>query len=113
MPAQRRRWPSLAMLLRALCFGCLLISTAPEARAQAKTKELADQSLEDLMNIEVTSVAKKSQRISQTAAAISVVTEEDIRRSGALSLPDILRRVPGVNVRQAQRSRPSYILFGN
>jgi len=100
MPAQRRRWPSLAMLLRALCFGCLLISTAPEARAQAKTKELADQSLEDLMNIEVTSVAKKSQRISQTAAAITVVTEEDIRRSGALSLPDILRRVPGVNVAQ-------------
>src|ERR1051326_2298282 len=71
-----------------------------EARAQAKTKELADQSLEDLMNIEVTSVAKKSQRISQTAAAITVVTEEDIRRSGALSLPDILRRVPGVNVAQ-------------
>lgn len=62
-------------------------------------------SLEELMNIEITSVAKKSQRLSDAAAAISVITAEDIRRSGATSLPDALRLAPGVHVAQIDASR--------
>jgi len=52
------------------------------------------------MNIEVTSVSKKEQRVSQTGAAVFVITAEDIRRSGAINLPDLLRIVPGVHVAQ-------------
>jgi iron complex outermembrane receptor protein len=50
------------------------------------------------MNIEVTSVAKKEQKVSETAAAIFVITQEDIRRSGATSIPEALRLAPGVTV---------------
>jgi iron complex outermembrane receptor protein len=56
--------------------------------------------MEDLMNVMVTSVSKKEQKISQAAAAIFVITQEDIRRSGATNIPDLLRMVPGLNVSQ-------------
>jgi iron complex outermembrane receptor protein len=65
-------------------------------------RDLADASLEDLMNIEVTTVSKKEQKLSQTPAAIFVITQEDIRRSGMTSVPDLLRMVPGLQVAQIQ-----------
>ena len=68
--------------------------------AQQNPPDLADRSLEDLMNIEVTSVSKREQKMSQVAAAIFVITQEDIRRSGALNIPDLLRMVPGLDVGQ-------------
>lgn len=52
------------------------------------------------MNIQVTSVSKKEQRLSQTGAAVYVITQEDIRRSGATNIPDLLRQAPGVEVAQ-------------
>jgi iron complex outermembrane recepter protein len=54
--------------------------------------------VEDLMNIEVTSASKKEEKISQIAAAIYVITQEDIRRSGLTSVPELLRMVPGLDV---------------
>lgn len=66
----------------------------------AQQPDLIDRSLEDLMNMKVTSVSKKEQRLSQTASAIFVITAEDIRRSGATNIPDLLRMVPGVDVAQ-------------
>jgi len=50
------------------------------------------------MNLEVTSVARKEQRVAETAAAIYVITQEDIRRSGVTSIPEALRLAPGVTV---------------
>src|SRR5450432_518079 len=67
---------------------------------QQKLGDLASQSLEDLMNVEVTSVSKKEQKLSRVAAAIFVITKEDIRRSGATNIPDALRIVPGLDVAQ-------------
>ncbi len=52
------------------------------------------------MNITVTSASKKEQALSQVAAAIFVMTQEDIRRSGATNIPDLLRMVPGLDVAQ-------------
>jgi len=66
----------------------------------APPPDLTQKSLEDLMNIEVTSVSKKEQTTSQAAAAIFVISREDIRRSGALNIPDLLRMVPGLDVAQ-------------
>jgi iron complex outermembrane recepter protein len=56
------------------------------------------------MNVEVTSVSKKEQKLSQVAAAIFVITQEEIRRSGATSIPDLLRMVPGLDVAQINAS---------
>ena len=62
--------------------------------------DLSGLSLEELMNIEVevTSVARRKQRLSDSAAAVYVITQEDIRRSGATCIPDLLRMVPGLSV---------------
>ncbi len=75
------------------------VPSPPVAQASA-SRDLSSVSLEDLMNIEVTSVSKKSEKISQAAAAIFVITPEDIRRSGATNIPDLLRMVPGLDVSQ-------------
>src|SRR4029077_16567006 len=48
----------------------------------------------------VTSVSKKEQKLSSVAAAIFVITQEDIRRSAATNIPDLLRMVPGLDVAQ-------------
>ncbi len=60
--------------------------------------DLTSLSLEDLMNINVTSVSKRPQKLIDAASAIYVITQEDIRRSGATNIPDALRRVPGIQV---------------
>ncbi|HTD85215.1 MAG TPA: TonB-dependent receptor plug domain-containing protein, partial [Candidatus Binatia bacterium] len=57
-----------------------------------------DMNLEDLMKIEVTSVSKRPEKLSDAAAAIYVITNEDIRRSGATSIPETLRLAPGLEV---------------
>jgi iron complex outermembrane receptor protein len=61
---------------------------------------LAEASLEQLLDIQVTTVSKKEQKLARTAAAVFVLGAEEIRRSGALTLPDLLRLVPGVQVAQ-------------
>lgn len=53
-------------------------------------------SLEDLMDVQVEIVTRKAQRIGDVPAAVTVITSEDIRRSGATSIPDALRLTPGV-----------------
>jgi iron complex outermembrane receptor protein len=74
---------------------------APRPATQASgSQDLSQVSLEDLMNIQVTSVSKKEQKMSQAAAAIFVVTQEEIARSGATNIPDLLRMVPGMDVSQ-------------
>jgi iron complex outermembrane receptor protein len=52
------------------------------------------------MKVEVSSVSKREQPLSETAAAVFVISKEDIRRSGATNIPDLLRMVPGVYVAQ-------------
>src|SRR4051794_38286168 len=69
-------------------------------RPQTAKSELVDMNLEDLMNVQVTSVSKKEQRLSKAGAAVYVISREDIRRSGATRIPDLLRIVPGLNLAQ-------------
>jgi iron complex outermembrane receptor protein len=52
------------------------------------------------MDLEVTSVSKRAQKVSESAAAITVITNEEIRRSGMTTIPDLLRGVPGLHVAQ-------------
>ena len=72
---------------------------APFVHAQGSgAPALAGASLEDLMKIDVTSVSKKEESLARTAAAVFVINQEDIRRSGATNIPDLLRMAPGVEV---------------
>jgi iron complex outermembrane receptor protein len=61
---------------------------------------LADASLEQLLNTQVTSVSKKEEKLARTAASVFVINQDDIRHSGATNIPDLLRMVPGVEVAQ-------------
>ncbi len=54
--------------------------------------------IEQLMNMEVTSVSKKAQTLPDSAAAVFVITQEDIRQSGVTSIPEALRMAPGIEV---------------
>jgi iron complex outermembrane recepter protein len=76
----------------------LLASLTLTAWPQQKPTDLTNESIEDLMNIQVTSVSKTEQNLSQAASAVFVITPGDIRRSGAINIPDLLRMVPGLDV---------------
>ena len=64
-----------------------------------------DMPLEQLLSMEVTSVSKKPQKVSEAAAAVFVITEEDIRRSGVTSIPEVLRMAPGVQVARVNTNK--------
>ena len=73
-----------------------LLAAAPIIRAAQV--DLFQLSLDELMKMEITSVSKKRQPMSEAAAAIQVITREDIRRSGMTSIPELLRMVSGLHV---------------
>ena len=61
-------------------------------------RELSDLSLEELSQVEITSVSKRPEPLSDAPAAVYVITSEEIRRSGATSLPEALRLAPNLEV---------------
>lgn len=73
--------------------------------AHAEDAQLADLSLEELVRLDVTAVSRKAQKLSDTPAAVTVLSAADIQRSGARSLPEALREVPGVIVAQIGSGR--------
>lgn len=86
-------------------FGGVLILVAsltlggwPGQSAAETVADLTDMSLEALMDIEVTSVSKRPEKRFDAAAAIFVITRDDIRRWGVTNIPDALRMVPGLHV---------------
>ncbi|MGB6158060.1 MAG: TonB-dependent receptor [Acidobacteriaceae bacterium] len=70
--------------------------------ARSDTKQLKTMSLEELGNVKVTTASKQPEEVWRTPSAIFVLTQDDIRRSGATTIPDLLRLVPGVQVAQEQ-----------
>ncbi len=79
----------------ACCAGVRPATAQEEAGTPAALKHL---SIEQLMDVEVTSVSRSRESLLGAAAAVAIVTDEDIRRSGATTIPDALRFVPGVFV---------------
>ncbi|MFT7616878.1 MAG: iron complex outermembrane receptor protein [Planctomycetota bacterium] len=76
-----------------------------ENGTQEDMDELSELDLADLLDMEVTSVSKSAQPLSHSPAAIFVVTQDDIQRAGARSIPEALRLVPGIEVAQVTRHR--------
>ena len=92
---------------RRVVFAVLVLAS----RALAQTPDsapppgaLKQLSLEQLMDIEVTSVSRRPEKLSETASAIQVITGEEIRRSGASSLPEALRLATNLQVAQVNSS---------
>ncbi len=75
------------------------------ANSQAAPPSIEDLGLEDLVKTDITSVSRKSQSLADVAAAAFVISSEDIRRSGAQALPDVLRMAPGIEVAQIDSGR--------
>src|SRR5216683_2005166 len=91
---------SITPLRRIFICGFLGVFLAVTTSAQAPQNipDVTAITLEDLMNLQVTSVSKRSQKLADAAAAIFVITQDDIRRSGASSVPEALRLAPGLEV---------------
>ena len=85
-----------------LASGAVLLSGAGPAAAQQK--DLADLSIEELGNIQVTSVTKRPERLQDAPASIFVITGEDIRRAGVTSLAEALRLAPNLQVARVTSS---------
>src|SRR5260370_30113943 len=83
----------------------VVASLVAESQADPQTIPRADEplkqlSLADLGNVEVTTTSKEPEAVWKTPAAVFVITQEDIRRSGARNIPEVLRLAPGVEVAQ-------------
>ncbi|GGB91396.1 hypothetical protein GCM10011352_16810 [Marinobacterium zhoushanense] len=97
----RTLWPPTLLVAVTLSSLAQSATTAPEI-------SLADLSLEELSDIQVTSVSRDGEKLSDAAASIFVISAEDIRRSGARSLPEVLRLAPNLQV--AQRDAQTYVI---
>lgn len=86
-----KHWSAMCGVLIALPCGA---NNAPPDQLS----ELKRMSFEELMNVEITSVSRTEEVLHDAAAAVSVITRETIRRSGATTIPDSLRLVPGIHV---------------
>ncbi len=86
-------------------FMTVLLTANAGAQSQQSVPDVTALSMEDLMNIQVTSVSKRTQKVADAAAAIFVITQEDLRRSGATSIPEALRLVPGLEVARIDENK--------
>ena len=98
---RRLRWLLPALLLAAF----VARAAEDEKPLERSMKELSALSLEDLMTLDVSVVSKQKQKVGQAAAAVSVITQDDIRRSGMTSIPDLLRLSPGLNVARVDANK--------
>jgi iron complex outermembrane receptor protein len=99
-----KRGSKLVSCFLTFLFSCGQVSAQKSDKEKGTGVDLTTMNIEDLMNVKVISASKKEQKLSRTAAAIFVITQEDIRRSGATNIPDVLRMVPGMNVAQINGS---------
>jgi iron complex outermembrane recepter protein len=119
-----RRWSWWVLAIQAVCAATATASTNISDPARSETRPLQaaglddataaavasaddflDMSLEELVDYRLMSMSRKEQRVADMAAAAFVISSEEIRRSGAQSIPEALRLVPGLNVAQISSSR--------
>jgi iron complex outermembrane recepter protein len=96
--ASRRAWEILVPIVFGIM--ALVCGTAAATNEVTTPAELKRLSLEDLLNQDVTVVARRPEKLSASPSAVQVITGEDIARSGATSLPEALRLVPNLEVAQ-------------
>jgi iron complex outermembrane receptor protein len=104
VPARRRSVARLGHVWLLLAFGALLPACAfaggESVAALPPASTLKAFTVEQLMDLDVTSVSKRPEKLFETASAIQVITADDIRRSGATSIPEALRLASNLEVAQ-------------
>lgn len=103
---------STALIVLIGLTGLVNQSFATPQPGQANGEPLKQLSLVELGNVEVTTASKEPERVWKTSAAIFVLTQDDIRRSGATSIPDVLRLIPGVEVARISSNQWSVNIRG-
>src|SRR5882762_9467776 len=96
-------WRDCPRVMIFIAFGLVVLGDYAFAQTEQvlpPSSALKKLSVEELMDIEVTSVSKRPEKLSETASAIQVITQEDIRRSGVSSLPEALRLASNLEVAQ-------------
>jgi len=94
----RNAWRFVGSMLLAPCLAFGATSTERQV-------DFSGMSIEELANIEISSVSKKKESLSDAAAAVFVITQEDIRRSGYTSVPEVLRLAPNLQVARVDSSQ--------
>lgn len=94
--------PALASVLALAWFVC---HAAPGHAQPIPPETLKRLTIEELMGVEVTTVLRVPESTTTVPAAVFVITQDDIRRSGALSLTEVLRLVPGLQVARIDSAR--------
>lgn len=89
----------------AVCAALAPVAVEAQAARNVAVRDLSEMSLEDLANVQISSVSKRPERLADAAAAVYVITGEDIRRSGYLTLPDVLRLAPNLQVARVDASQ--------
>jgi iron complex outermembrane receptor protein len=101
-PVRTKKIPLLTWLL--LCF--LLLNNNSQAQDTIVSPlDLKKLSLEDLMNIEVTSVSKRPEKLGEVSSAIQVITGEDIHRAGVKTVPEALKLAANIQIGQANSTQ--------
>ena len=100
LPPHLRKATRASKYSRALAGASLFLGSFVGSAADVDPKQLTEIPLDQLMqfNYQVTSPSKRPEKLSDAAASIFVITDEDIRRSGVTSIPEALRLSPGVEV---------------
>jgi len=101
----------LLQILTLIVLSVLMPAIAP-AEERYSTRELLGLSMEELMNIKVVSVSKREEQYYDTAAATFIITNDDIRRAGARSIPEALRLAPGVEVNRVNANQYAIAIRG-
>jgi iron complex outermembrane recepter protein len=115
----RRTVPPVRFLGRAIAISIVVVLgftsvviASDSANQPDDQKTLKQLTLSQLGNVEVTTASKTPEQVWKTSAAIFVLTQDDIRRSGATSIPEALRLVPGVEVARINSNRWSIGIRG-
>jgi iron complex outermembrane receptor protein len=98
-------WLSCLLIRIRITLMALIGLAIATSQAKAAAPDLTEFSIEDLMQVKVVSAAKTEQALQDTAAAVFVITADDIRRSGVTQVMDALRLAPGVEVARIDSSR--------
>ena len=93
----------VAVMVGAMCHGTVRGDTAPEPVSSGP--KLSSLGLEQLLKIEVTTVSRTESTVGESPAAIFVITSEMIRRSGATTIPELFRMVPGMDVARIDNNK--------
>lgn len=89
----------------AVALATVFASSTVCAQDPKKVPDVTNMTMEDLMNMQVTSVSKRAQKVADAPAAIFVITQDDIQRSGARNIPELLEMVPGLEVARIDENK--------